>query len=200
MPTLPSRTELTRFAGALLCWFVLVIAAYLPLRAYHHQLGLVAACGVLWFWDEQLGMVLVEEHGGTQAIVGGCERERSIAVTRETLDLQLGGVVLLPALVLASGGVWGKRLARILRWLPALVLLQGGQLALAGWASLHRLQGSGQWAAKIEQVAGSGAWLLPLLLWGLLESVAPLGAWRQSALSPQSIATPPSGRRRGGAR
>jgi hypothetical protein len=177
-----------RFALALPTWFLLLLVAYLPVQAGHQRLGLAAACGVLWFFDADLGMVLVGDAGPAQPaqILAGCQRARSIAVTRTTLNLQLSGVVLLPALILATGGGWRMRCWRILRWTPLLVLLQGAQLALAGWASSIRLQGAGSWAGRLEQLAGAGAWVLPVLLWGWLEWRAPLGPWRTQLRAARS--------------
>jgi hypothetical protein len=98
-------------------------------------------------------------------ILGGCQREVSVTLTDTTLDTALAGIVLLPALAFVRRGGLKPGLRRLGRWTLALLLLQGPQLALLGWAAGQRLTGAASGWSRAAELAGNAAgWGLPLLI------------------------------------
>jgi hypothetical protein len=143
--------------------FAAALLLYAPLRDGHRHFALAWACALL---GDQSGLGLVWVAGPHDArILGGCQREVSVTLTDTTLDTALAGIVLLPALAFARRGVLWPGLRRLGRWTLTLLLLQGPQLALLGWAAGQRLTGVASGWSRAAELAGNAAgWGLPLLI------------------------------------
>lgn len=143
--------------------FAAGLALYWPLRDWHRHFELAWACLLLGDRD---GLGLVWVAGAHEArFLGGCQRAVSVTLTSATLDTALAGIVLLPALVFVRPAPLLSSLRRLGRWTLALLLLQGPQLALLGWAAGQRLTGAASAASRAAELAGNAAgWALPLLI------------------------------------
>lgn len=158
-PLALDRTLLLRVALG----FAAGLALYWPLRDWHRHFELTWACLLLGDRD---GLGLVWVAGAHDArFLGGCQRAVSVTLTSATLDTALAGIVLLPALVFARPAPLLSNLRRLGRWGLALLLLQGPQLALLGWAAGQRLTGAASGLSRTAELAGNAAgWALPLLI------------------------------------
>lgn len=165
------------------------IVYWLLLRETHHAAILEFVCEIFYRIDQKLGLVLVPA-GKTEPILGGVQREHSVSITREALDVLLVGSVFLPALVMATPRKLLRRIGGAIAGVLVLLVLQVVQVTLASHAAYKTLIGEDSaFGAFVQTTCNYAGLLLPLPIWYLV-ALRPLLRERRGAVSP-APATPP---------
>lgn len=165
------------------------VVYWLLLREAHHATILEFVCEIFYRIDHQLGLVLVPA-GKTEPILGGVQREHSVSITREALDVLLVGSVFLPALVMATPRGLLARVGGTIAGVAILLGLQIVQVTLASHAAYKTLIGEDSaFGAFVQTTCNYAGLLLPLPIWYLV-ALRPLLRERRGAASPAPTTAP----------
>jgi len=187
-PRLSPRAILRALGAFVLTLIPTAVAYWLLLREAHHATILEFVCEIFYRIDHDLGLVLVPA-GKTEPILGGVQRQHSVSITREALDVLLVGTVFLPALVLATPLRLARRFGALLLGLLLLLVLQIVQVTLASHAAYQTLIGKDSaWVAFVQTTCNYAGLLLPLPIWFVV-ALRPL--LRSRSAPPASTAEQP---------